>query len=102
MVHSVDVQGQFVRTETSSGSNSAPAQPEKTNEQSNVRSAVIALVAGAVGLSPTILWAMPQPGTCGLLSDQPKNLASVRYIELFQENRVGLLRCQTMPTASQR
>ena len=64
MVHSVDVQGQFVRTETSSGSNSAPAQPEKTNEQSNVRSAVIALVAGAVGLSPTILWAMPQPGTC--------------------------------------
>src|SRR6476620_6185547 len=64
MVHSVDVQGQFVRTETSSGSNIAPAQPEKTNEQSNGRSAVIALVAGAVGLSPTILWAMPQPGTC--------------------------------------
>jgi hypothetical protein len=32
---------------------------------SNVRGTVIVLAAlGAVALSPTILWAMPQPGTC--------------------------------------
>src|SRR6476661_5592315 len=31
----------------------------------NVRNAMIALAAlGAAALSPTILWAMPQPGTC--------------------------------------
>src|SRR6476619_5377055 len=86
-----------LETDTSSGSNSAPAQPEKTNEQSNVECKECRDCPRGAGCSF-------EPDYClgnasarllrRLLSGQPQNLASVRHIEIFQENRVGLLRCQ--------